>query len=101
MRNCLACQDKLFVNNPFDGKENDDHSLDFVLRLSCLFRSALNLACPSNTSVQHMLSSLNACLIIARGLSQFLRDLHKIPCILAVGSLMKSHQARYTTPNKM
>jgi hypothetical protein len=27
----LACQDKFFINNPFDVKENDDHALDFDL----------------------------------------------------------------------
>jgi hypothetical protein len=36
---CLACQDELFVNNPFDIKVNDEHVLDFALHLSHLFRS--------------------------------------------------------------
>jgi hypothetical protein len=31
---CLACQDKFFVNNPLDAKENDEHFLDFALYLS-------------------------------------------------------------------
>jgi hypothetical protein len=28
---CLAYQDKLFVNNPLDVKENYEHALDFAL----------------------------------------------------------------------
>jgi hypothetical protein len=31
---------------------------------------------------------------------KFFRDLHIIWCILTVGSTVKSHQARYTIPNK-
>jgi hypothetical protein len=53
MRNCLACQEECFVNNPFDVKENDGHALDFALHLSRLFQS-------------RCLFSPNACLIIAR-----------------------------------
>jgi hypothetical protein len=34
----LACQDKFFVTNSFDGKENGKHALDFTFRLSQLFR---------------------------------------------------------------
>jgi hypothetical protein len=29
----FACQDESFVNNPLDGKENDEHALEFVLHL--------------------------------------------------------------------
>jgi hypothetical protein len=36
---CLAYQDKFFVNNPLDVKENYEHGLDFALYLSRLFRS--------------------------------------------------------------
>jgi hypothetical protein len=36
---CLAYQDELFVSNPFDIKENDEHALDFALHLSRPFRS--------------------------------------------------------------
>jgi hypothetical protein len=39
---CLACEDKFLVNNPFDVKENYEHALDFVLHLSRIFLSALN-----------------------------------------------------------
>jgi hypothetical protein len=35
------CQDKFFVNNPLDMKDNDEHTLEFVLHLSRLFRSRL------------------------------------------------------------
>jgi hypothetical protein len=60
----LACQDKLFLNNCLDVKENDEHALDFALRLSHLLRSrwVWNF---SNTCVQFMLSYPNACLIVA------------------------------------
>jgi hypothetical protein len=33
----LAYQDKFFVNNPLDVKENDEHALEFVLHLSRFF----------------------------------------------------------------
>jgi hypothetical protein len=39
------------------------------------------------------------CLLIAR-VSVIFRDLHKIGCTLAVGSIAKSHQAKYILPNK-
>jgi hypothetical protein len=35
----LACQDKLFMNNPLDIKENVEHALDFAVHLSHFFRS--------------------------------------------------------------
>jgi hypothetical protein len=35
----LACQDKFFVNNPLDVKENGERALDFALHLSRLSRS--------------------------------------------------------------
>jgi hypothetical protein len=64
---------------------------------------ALNQACHSNTRVWLMLSSPNACLIIARvSVTLFLRfaqNLMHTRCSL-VGAITKSHQARYTTPNK-
>jgi hypothetical protein len=37
--NRLACQDEFFVNNNLDIKQNDEHTLHFVLHLSCLFQS--------------------------------------------------------------
>jgi hypothetical protein len=36
---CLACQSEYFVNNPLGAKENNEHALDFALRLSRRFRS--------------------------------------------------------------
>jgi hypothetical protein len=36
---CLACQDELFVNNPIDVIENDEHDPDFALHLSYFFSS--------------------------------------------------------------
>jgi hypothetical protein len=54
----LAYQDELFVNNPLDVKENDD----FALHLYRHFRSWWVWT----FHVWLMLSSTNACLIIAR-----------------------------------
>jgi hypothetical protein len=75
---CLACQNEFFVNNPLDSKENYEHVPDFALHLSCLFQSALNQGCHSNTRVRLMLSSPNACLIIAGVSIALLRDLHNM-----------------------
>jgi hypothetical protein len=36
---CLACQDKFFLKNPVDVKENNRHVHDFALQLSHLFWS--------------------------------------------------------------
>jgi hypothetical protein len=97
MRNWLfAFQDKLFMNNPFDIKENYEHALDFALHLSRLFLSQWVWA----FSIQLMLSSPNACLIIARvSVSLFPRFAQICFCSF-VESIVKSHQAGYTTPNK-
>jgi hypothetical protein len=35
---CLACQNELFVNNPLDVNENDEHALDFALDYFIPFR---------------------------------------------------------------
>jgi hypothetical protein len=35
----FTCQDELFMSNPLDIKENDEHALEFELHLSHLFRS--------------------------------------------------------------
>jgi hypothetical protein len=40
---CLACQDEFFVNNPFEVKENNEHSLDFVFHLYRLFSVSVSL----------------------------------------------------------
>jgi hypothetical protein len=34
----ICCQEELFVNNPFDVKENYEYAFDFALHLSRLFR---------------------------------------------------------------
>jgi hypothetical protein len=39
----MACQDEVFVNNPLDVKENDEHALDFAFRLSHLFSVSASL----------------------------------------------------------
>jgi hypothetical protein len=56
---CLACQDKFFVNNPLDVKENYEHAPDFTFRLSRSRWIWISHVCV-------MLSSPNACLINAR-----------------------------------
>jgi hypothetical protein len=58
--------DEFFMNNRIDKKESDEHALELALLLSRLLRSALSRACHSNIRVRPMLSSPNACLIIAR-----------------------------------
>jgi hypothetical protein len=50
------------MNKPFDVKENEEHALGFALHLSRNFQSRLVWT----FHVRLMLSSPNACLIIAR-----------------------------------
>jgi hypothetical protein len=50
------------VNNQLDIKENNERALDFALHLSRLFQSRWVWA----LRVQLVLSSLNACLLIAK-----------------------------------
>jgi hypothetical protein len=78
----------------------DEHALDFALHLLRLFRSAMNRACHSNTHVQLMLFSLNACLIIARVSVALFSEIYAQSDKHSVGFIAKSHQVRYTTPNK-
>jgi hypothetical protein len=59
---CMVCQDELFVSNPFDVNGNDDHALGFAFHLFRPFSVSVNLT----FCVRLMLSSPNACLIIAR-----------------------------------
>jgi hypothetical protein len=59
-----------------------------------------DLACYSNTRVRLMLSSPNACLIIIRVSVVFFPRFAKNLRTLAVVSIAKLHQARYTTLNK-
>jgi hypothetical protein len=63
----LACQDEFSVKNSLDVIEIYEHTLDFVLHLSRLFRSVLSRACHSNTRVRLKLFSPKACLIISKG----------------------------------
>jgi hypothetical protein len=73
---CLACQDKFFVNITLDIKENYEHALDLALYLSChFFQCALNQASHSHTHLcsfcpEHL---SNHC----QGLPHFLRNLQK------------------------
>jgi hypothetical protein len=91
----LACQDEFFVNNPLDVKENDEHALQFspLPRSRWVWTSRLPL----------MLSYPSSYLFIVRVsvvlFQRFSRNLMHIHCSF-VGSIEKSHQARYTTPNK-
>jgi hypothetical protein len=57
---CLDCQEEFFVNNVVHVKDYDEHALDFAL--SCLAYFGLD---DFELSVWLMLSSPNACLIIA------------------------------------
>jgi hypothetical protein len=68
---CLACRDEFF-------KENY-HALDFP----CTSRAFFPFAC----------------LVMARVSVATFPRFHKIWCTL-IGSIVNSHQARYTTPNK-
>jgi hypothetical protein len=70
---CLACQDKFFVNNLLDVKENYEHALEFVFHLSRLLVSV-----SLDFRALLMLSSSNARLIIVRGSIAYFRDMHKI-----------------------
>jgi hypothetical protein len=80
-------------------KENDEHALDFALHLPRHFRS--RWVCTFR--VRLLLSSPNACLIIARvSVALFPRFAQNLTYTRrsCVRSIAKSHQARYTTPNK-
>jgi hypothetical protein len=59
------------MKNPLDVKENDELALDFALHLSQVFQSSLDRTYHSDTRVQLMLSSLNACLIMPGSLLHF------------------------------
>jgi hypothetical protein len=39
---CLACQDKFFVNNPLNGKENYERVFDFAFHVSRLFLASVS-----------------------------------------------------------
>jgi hypothetical protein len=42
---CLAFRDEIFVYNPLEVQENDEHALKFAFHLHHLFRYALNQTC--------------------------------------------------------
>jgi hypothetical protein len=65
---CLACQDKLFVNNPLDVKENYEHVFVSAFHLSLLFQSALNRVCHHPCTVHAYIS------LPAEPLSYFFSD---------------------------
>jgi hypothetical protein len=88
--NCLACQDKFFVNNPLEAKENDDLAVDFSLHLSRLFQSRWIWT----FGVWLMFYSLNTWLIIIRVSIILFRYLHKIWCCSFVGSIVKLHHTQ-------
>jgi hypothetical protein len=70
------------VNNPFDGKENDEHALDFAPHLSRLLSVSMSLDSSNGRIVAlsqgHDRQSSSHLRIF------FFRDLHKIRCTLAV-----------------
>jgi hypothetical protein len=85
----LACQGELFVNNPLDVKENDEHALDFAFHLSHLLRSALKSIQFKRPCTAH------ACLIIAKFLVAlfpiFAQNLmHTVPLLDASGQIHDS-----------
>jgi hypothetical protein len=88
---CLACQDEFFVNNPLDVKVYDD----FALHLSCPYWFRWVWTFP----VWLMLSSLNACLIIAMAciFSEICTKSDAIPLSYPAWNRIRP---RYTTPNK-
>jgi hypothetical protein len=70
---CLACQDKFFMNNPLKVKENGEHSLDFALHLSRFFGlgefgHAIQTPCTAHAFFPERLS--NHCLGLRRILSK-------------------------------
>jgi hypothetical protein len=76
---------------------------NWLFHLSHLYQSHWVWICHSNTHLPLMLSSPNACLIIARvSITLFLtfaQHLMRTHCFF-VGSVMKLHQTRYATPNE-
>jgi hypothetical protein len=95
--NSFVCQDKFFVNNPIDVKENDKHTLDSGLHfplgglMLCLRVITVSPALvTSDNTVQE------GC-IIGGDLTKLLADVF---ILLLLISCQKLHQARYTTSNK-
>jgi hypothetical protein len=82
----------VIANNPLDIKKKYGDAPDFELKRVSVSHS--------NTRVWLMLSSPNACLIISEVSFALFPRFAQIVCTLAVRSIAKSHQARYTTPNK-
>jgi hypothetical protein len=71
---CLACQDKFFVSNLLDVKENDERGLDFALHQSSLF-FFFGLSEFGLFHWELILSSLSSCQLISRvSVSQNLMD---------------------------
>jgi hypothetical protein len=93
----LACQDEIFVNNPLHVKENDEHALDFALHfpfgglLPCLRVITLNPALVTSNNPEQDCT-------VGGDLTKLLADADTL--LLLLISCQKSHQARYTTPNK-
>jgi hypothetical protein len=92
----LTIWHEFFVNVPLDMKENDEHALDFA-PLSNLFRSPWVWAFPLGGLLLCLrIITVNPALVTGEYPGQE-------GCIVAVrfvGSIAKSHQDRYTTPNK-
>jgi hypothetical protein len=89
----LACQDEFFANHPLDVKENDEHALDFALHLSRLF----SVFPERNMPFKH---TCTAHAFFPEHLSDNCDNLGSNLMLFLVGSIAKSHQARYTTPKK-
>jgi hypothetical protein len=91
----LAYQDKFFVNNPFDVKENDEHALGFTRHFSlgelffCLRVITVNTALVTSDN-----PGQEEC-IVGGEQTKLLTD---VDMLLLLISCQKSHQARYKTP---
>jgi hypothetical protein len=83
------------VNNLRDVEDNDEHALDIV-HLSCLFQSqCLDFQCMANAFFRKCLS--DHCQGLHRTFSKICTKFDAVPLS---DLFVKSHQARYTSPNK-
>jgi hypothetical protein len=95
---CLACQVKLFVNNPLDVKENYEHADNFALHLSLfLFLASVSLGFPCRDHAFFPDCLSNHC----QGLHHtFFKICKKNLMLLLSQTHCKIASARYMTPNK-
>jgi hypothetical protein len=87
---------RILCEESLDVKENDEYALDFAFHLSSFIGlGEFGLSVQAHAFFLKLLSNHY------QGLRRtFFRDLHKLFRCSFVESIAKSHQARYTTPNK-